>query len=247
MMRHPKTVMLHDYLDDELSGDERTTVEAHVAACAPCRERLAGLAEVRTGLDGLPRVGRPGRDLWPGIRQRIADGPDVVALPVTPVRQAAVLPGDGRDVGAPATGAVLWRRRVSLPLPLALAAGLVLAFVSGALTWQAVRPVTPGSAAAVLTAPDAAPLRGRQAATGAYDEAIADLEAFLARGRVRLDPVTVQTLEESLATIDAAIADARAALASDPGSALLQDMLLAQQRTKYRVLSRATAQLVPRT
>ena len=243
MTAHLEDGRLHGYLDDELGAAERAEVEAHASSCPACARRLASFAEVRTGLDALPRSGRPPRDLWPGILERIERGADVVPLHVA--HGAAPAPPAPRE-GEAAVGRGRLRRWA---LPLADAAGLAQAFATGALTWSA-RAGEDGegpTTAAAIAAPDETPLRGRRAAGATYEEAIADLEALLARGRDRLDPVTVRTLEESLVTIDRAIADAEAALAEDPGSELIQGMLLGQQRAKYRVLTRASLALLPRS
>jgi anti-sigma factor RsiW len=47
---------LPDYLHDRLLGDERRAVESHLAVCAPCREELALLRDLRSTLRRAPRV-----------------------------------------------------------------------------------------------------------------------------------------------------------------------------------------------
>lgn len=232
MNGHLDDLRLHDYLDGELPRADRAQVEAHASACPRCAERLADLAEVRIVLGGLPREAKPATDLWPTIRQRIESGPDVVPLPGT--RPAPVAPAAVRTRG--------------VPVPLAYAAGLILAFAAGALTFAAAG--RDGGAGTTVTVEQAVPDQprepGRFVATE-YEEAISDLEGLLEEGRDRLDPATVRALEESLATIDGAIADAESALAADPESALIRGMLLNQQRAKYRVLSRAADALLARS
>src|SRR5439155_702946 len=61
---------LSEYLDGEISGPERTTLEAHVASCDACRTTLDELRRVVTNaraLDDRP----PTVDLWPAIATRI--------------------------------------------------------------------------------------------------------------------------------------------------------------------------------
>jgi len=74
----------------------------------------------------------------------------------------------------------------------------------------------------------------------AYDAAVADLQAVLEQGRERLDPRTVQVLEESLGTIDAAIEDARRALAADPANARLNTYLAGTRQRKLELLREAS-------
>ncbi|MEW5930262.1 MAG: hypothetical protein AB1941_22615, partial [Gemmatimonadota bacterium] len=74
----------------------------------------------------------------------------------------------------------------------------------------------------------------------AYDAAVADLQGVLEQGRDRLDPRTVQVLEESLGTIDAAIEDARRALAADPANERLNTYLAGTRQRKLDLLREAT-------
>jgi hypothetical protein len=55
-----------------------------------------------------------------------------------------------------------------------------------------------------------------------------------------LSPATVRVVERSLATIDTAIAEARAALASDPANRSLVEILSANYERKVELLQRAT-------
>jgi anti-sigma factor RsiW len=55
------TDRLSDYLDDELTADERRTVDAHLAGCRECAAVLDELVEPRP----------PRADLWPDVARRI--------------------------------------------------------------------------------------------------------------------------------------------------------------------------------
>lgn len=116
-------------------------------------------------------------------------------------------------------------------------------------------PATPArdDSGAAASPPRALPRRGTPAAQGAqgsarfagyedpaYAAAVADLQAVLEQGRDRLDPRTVQVLEESLGTIDAAIDDARRALAADPANARLNTYLAGTRQRKLELLREAT-------
>jgi hypothetical protein len=72
-----------------------------------------------------------------------------------------------------------------------------------------------------------------------YDAAVAELERLLEAGRDRLDSETVAVLEQSLATIDQAIAEARAALQSDPTNFYLSEHLSTTMNQKVRLLRQA--------
>jgi hypothetical protein len=79
-----------------------------------------------------------------------------------------------------------------------------------------------------------------------YVRTVAELRATLDQQRATLSPATIRVLERSLATIDTAIAEARAALASDPANQTLVEILSANYEHKLELLQRAT-QLSPST
>jgi Putative zinc-finger len=62
---------LSEYLDDELTLDERVELERHLAGCERCREVLGDLRTVVDRARLLEDV-PPARDLWPGVAGSIA-------------------------------------------------------------------------------------------------------------------------------------------------------------------------------
>jgi hypothetical protein len=74
-----------------------------------------------------------------------------------------------------------------------------------------------------------------------YDRAVAELQGILWQHRGELDSATVRVLEENLAAIDRAIAEAQAALADDPANSYLSTHLAAAMWQKVRLLRRAAA------
>jgi anti-sigma factor RsiW len=109
------TERLSDYLDDDMSAAERAELERHLAGCAECAADLEGLRGVTLRARSLDPPALD-RDLWPLIHQRIA-GPHerrrVLRLPRA--------------------------FHLTLSLPQALAAGFVLALLSGASVWWVMR------------------------------------------------------------------------------------------------------------
>jgi anti-sigma-K factor RskA len=71
MMCPDMDVKLNEYVDGTLEAVERASVEAHLAACAGCREAVAQLRALIAGARGLPQVIEPARDLWTPIETRI--------------------------------------------------------------------------------------------------------------------------------------------------------------------------------
>jgi hypothetical protein len=209
------TARLSEYLDGELDGAERAALESHLDRCAECRDTLAQLGRVTLRASALTDR-EPATDLWPGIAARLG-------LP-----------------GAAAGLARRERRRWSFTLPQLAAAGLILAAVGAGGAWLVQLAVRPPAVAEQVDAP---PGRVRLAghSDDVYDRAVADLERVLAENRSRLDTATVRVLEESLRTIDRALARARDALARDPSDTYLNAHLAETMRRKLDLLRRAAA------
>jgi hypothetical protein len=227
------TDRLSEYLDDELTPDERAAVEGHLSHCVACGAALADLKRIvarARALEDRP----PARDLWPAIAARIGAAPP---------------PADRGDVVA--LDATRRRRRWSFSLPELAAAGIALMALSGGAAWLLHPGGTPPTA--VATRPTAAPAlsptgsprvaltSSRRAAGQSYDAAVADLEGVLTAGRGRLDSTTVRVIERNLATIDSAIAQAQRAVAADSANVYLNSHLAETMRRKLELLRQAAA------
>lgn len=233
---------LSEYLDGDLDPRDEALIEAHLVECATCRATLAELRAVVARATALPPA-EPKADLWSGVLARI----EADALPVSgPVSGdvgghpgvAAMLPGSGSAKAdpRPRTGR---RRRISFSVPQLAAASIALALVSGTGVWVALsidrgEPATGASTYAVAENPAVARFVGTE-----QRSTIAELERVLAAQRDSLDPVTVAVLESNLKIIDAAIAEAVAALRHDPGNTYLNRHLGQTVRKKIDVLRRA--------
>lgn len=182
------------------------------------RERDQLLRQVGT----LPREVEPARDLWPDIRSRIGD-------------QAP-----GREPVEPAGP-------FALSWGWALAAGVAVASLSVLFTWLALR--APAEAPVQVAAVEPTPVEaiqpvsyGRYARLGPeYVEVRAQL---LERFRARLAGLPDETrlrIEQDLATIQRAADDIDAALAGDPASRLLNQLLLSTYQEELRLYSKVAA------
>jgi anti-sigma factor RsiW len=238
-MHEEWTDKLSDFLDGELSDDERYAVESHLAGCAQCAAVLADLKRVvaRAQAAGRPGVNiarPPQTDLWPGIAARIEDRSASKIVAFEP------------------------RRRVSFTLPQLAAAAAILIAISGGLAWQtaerlaggsdeASRPSHADASSAPTVEPErAVPADDVQVATVSfadqqYDAAVADLEKAVKQGRGRLDENTIAIVEHNLQIIDQAIEQARQALAADPANNYLSSHLFEARRRKLDLLRRAAA------
>lgn len=223
------TSKLSEYLDGELSSSDARALEAHVATCAACSRTLDELRRVvaRAGaLEDRP----PQKDLWAGVARRIGVSVPSEVVDLSERREQR-------------------RRRFSFSLPQLAAAAVVLITASGAGVWAVIsgrQPAAVGDqriANGQLTADGgrltASPVAWVDSTQAAFDESVTQLRHALEEGRGRLDTVTVRVLEENLRAIDTAIAQARAALAADPGSAYLSQHLAKTMRTKLELLQRA--------
>ncbi len=228
------TDRLSEYLDGELPESERAALEAHLETCPSCRETLADLRRIvvrARSLDDRP----PSRDLWSGVAGRIGmpewigaaqtSGP---ARPINPVE---------RIVAAPR------RRGITFSVPQLLAAGIALAVASAGGAWLVHPDSTRVASAPVRSAPAPGDDRGlrRRTAVRSYDAAVHDLERILAEGRGRLDSTTVRVLEQNLALIDRAIAQAERAVAADSANAYLNSHLAETMRRKLDLLRQAAS------
>ncbi|HEV7993233.1 MAG TPA: hypothetical protein VGP25_15525 [Gemmatimonadaceae bacterium] len=102
-----------------------------------------------------------------------------------------------------------------------------------------VRVASPGSPVARLAS--AEPLM--RETEPVYDREILKLRSIVKTRRSQLDPKTVAVLEQSIAVIDSAIAQSRAALAKDPASGFLATQLNHSLEKKVELLR--TAALLP--
>jgi anti-sigma factor RsiW len=215
---------LSEYLDGELNEVDREAIEQHLARCAECRSTLEQLRSVVREAGAL-RDEPPEHSIWEGIAVRIgtteSTPPDVV------------------DIRTRRTG----RRVITFSVPQLVAAGIALVALSSGTAWfvqsRESQARLPFADAVVRDATAQTVLVGFDVAE--YDAAVAELEGVLEQARERLDPSTVQVLEQSLATIDRAIQEAQDALRRDPANPYLTTHLAATMKRKVDLLQRAVA------
>ncbi|OHD70668.1 MAG: hypothetical protein A2177_16875 [Spirochaetes bacterium RBG_13_68_11] len=110
----PDREILSAWLDGEIDSPWDGALEEHVGSCPDCRARLERLEGVRRSL-----LESPMPDWRPAMER---------------VRSSLVSRGLASEKAAP-----VWRRRVSLPVPLAVAAGLLVMVLAGALAVSVIR------------------------------------------------------------------------------------------------------------
>jgi anti-sigma factor RsiW len=214
------TDRLSEYLDDELAPGERGALESHLLACAACRGTLSELRSVVERARSVAPA-EPARDLWPAIAARVRTTPQ------------------DRIWWAGLTDRIWREGRVSLSVPqFAGAAGVLVVLTAVLVLSRGVSSPPPPSPGAGATAAPTVTLANF--ADVQYEAAVSDLKRALEEGRGRLDPQTVAVLERNLAVIDAAILQAREALAADPANAYLNSYLAEARRRKLELLRQVT-------
>jgi anti-sigma factor RsiW len=210
---------LSDYLDGELTSEDRREMALHLESCADCAQAMRELELVVERARALPDMA-PEHDLWPAIEARIGE------------RKAAPA---SQPVPVPARRPRM--RVVSFTWPQLMAAGLLVALLATAAFWLGTR----GDRRLARTPPVPAPVGATtEVASGPAPEvAIAELRQALANGREDLDPATVKVLEQNLATIVRSIREAKAALDADPANPYLRRHLQETMTSKANLLRQA--------
>jgi hypothetical protein len=126
-----------------------------------------------------------------------------------------------------------------------MATAATIVFIAGVALLLPSRAQKVKGAKVVPTQPSAAPAMYANVERS-YVATVSELRIALEAQRTTLAPATVRVLERSLAAIDTAIAEARAALASDPSNRMLLGILSANYERKVELLQRAT-ELSPRS
>ncbi len=173
---------------------------------------------LRGALRRLPQSVAPSRDLWAGIEQGISAE-------------------TSRPVSNGHAGAVRW----------AIAASIIGLAVGALLTLSMQRTQPPPSAQnppqaqpSAITPPPAASA-GYDFVPASTDAVRQKLRADVARQLANLPPATRDKVEKDLLLIKNAVADIQSALAKDPGSALLQDLLVTTYQNELDTLANVQA------
>ena len=232
-MKHPDTIeRLSALLDGELDAKTRREVEEHLAACAECRGAADDLGRIRAAAREMPPA-PPSHDLWPAIAARLGESEQAAA----PAGGVSVTPAAELGSSDPSW----WRRRLVLSWPQALGAAAAVALVTVATAFWVTRgPEPAGTTQAQFAAQTESLAASSDAAYRALSDEVQVLHERLEAESGRLDPETVRVLNKNLRLIDEAIAQSRAALASDPGSADETGRFVASLSGKLELLRQAT-------
>jgi hypothetical protein len=218
MIEHPSEATLNELADGTLEGREQARAEAHLASCLTCAGTVRRITALSARARALPREVPPPDGAWEGVRE-------------------AVHAGTHRGTASP-------RRRW---VGVALAAAALLVTLSSATTvWLTRDGARQESPARSISSDPPASLAEFAAVEARYVLATDALRESLDERQEQLAPATIRTVERSLATIDMAIAEARAALVRDPANAALSRLLASSYEQKVTLLRRAS-ELPPRS
>ncbi len=220
-LEHVSFERLSDYIDGSVGASEATAIERHVAICAGCGDQVARLRSLLERATALPSSVEPPPEVWLGVRDRLQSRRPVVAKPARP-------------------WILEWGLRAAATIVL-VAASSVLAVIM-----LRSRPSEPRSTVPNVVAIPVESQTVVRTVEQSYGSVLEELTSTLRAQRASLAPETVATLERTLRIIDDAIAEARAALAADPGNRALLDILSANYEQKVELLRRAS-ELTART
>jgi putative zinc finger protein len=215
--------------DGTLDPAARPRVEAHVEACAECRQLLDDLRALGREASALPPEPLPA-SLWPRVAARL------------------------RDQGVHGGPAESRRARAAFWQWAAVAALLIVAVGAGVLVTWSRRPPTPVSNTAASephtdsglgpastgNSPPPGSVQGIEMelrmAEEHYERAISGLEQVARADENALDPQVAATVKRNLEVIDGAIAESRTALKTEPQNQPARESLFDALRRKIVLL-----------
>jgi hypothetical protein len=229
MVMHPNDTAINEYVEGTLDSRHRADLERHFASCALCRQTVEDLREILRATATLePR--EPSMRVWSRLERAIKLEPPVAH-------------GDRSIAGDSAATARATRSRyarwAAAAAAIALASAIGLRFAPSLRDASRVAPdAAAGAAAGEAAAAVASELR---LAETHYEKAITGLEEIATSEQDALDPRTAATMRKSLAVIDQAISESRAAVRSQPASEPAQVSLIENFKAKIGLLQNTVA------
>jgi len=229
--------LLSAWFEGDLGDADRRAVDSHLRECLRCAKIVRDIEGIRHDATSLPELA-PTRDLWAGIAARI---------------EAPVIDLTTRQAPARTPQRRTWQMAAAAVVLMAVSSGVTYVLTKSDQQVASSEQMTGDSITTpVAVTPDVVvpprPSRDKGSPVLVISEAVAPeitynqeitrLRAILDQRRTSLDPSTIAVVEQSLRTIDQAIADARAALTTDASSPYLNDQLNRALEKKVSVLRR---------
>jgi hypothetical protein len=214
MITHPDEERLNDWVDGLLDDADARTMAAHVDECPACAKTAADLRALLDLAGRLPASIDPPEGTWDAIAARTVD--------LGRTRRAVL-----HDLRAPLAAAAI--------VLVALGAG------ASALLLRAPAPSEPAVAVVDddMAEASAATVATLVAAEDTYQRAFDRLLVEFRANRAELDSATVRVVEENIAIIDTALANARAALVADPANRALPLLITETHLKRIKLVERA--------
>ena len=238
MDMHPNDSAINEYVEGTLESRDRADIERHLATCVPCRQTVEDLREILRATGTLEPLEPPLR-VWSRLERAIALEP--------PIARGTQRNGPGEGVAAHLTASrsVAPLRGLRYARWAAVAAAIVLASAVGLRfgpSFRDARSVPPGAGGAASPGAAAASVASElRLAETHYEKAIKGLEEIATSEQDSLDPRTAATVRKSLAVIDQAINESRAAVQSEPASQPAQESLIENFKAKIGLLQNTVA------
>ena len=235
---HPDFEVLSDLLDGYLSRDDAELVSEHLSVCATCAETYRSLQGLVSSASALPKSVPPPGDVWSELRKSLEQRKEVV-LPTS----RRVANGESRSMHAPRpSGRMVAVLAAAAVILIVLSSGITALVLRNGTREMAGRGATPTP----VQAPSIVLPAGFRQSENEFNRTIEELQQAVDTQRGQLSPETIRTVDRSLAVVDSAIAEARAALLADPNNQMLVDLLSASYQRKLDLLRR-TSELGSRT
>ena len=212
---------LSEYLEGELTAQQALELEGHLNACDSCRQLLNEYQRMLSACRALPDY-EARQELWARIRPLIYQpARELVATPADTLRQI-------REPLVVLIERLAFYRRVAY-------ASIAVALLSFSV-WIGQFLYQPGSGLELESEPaELAALEVRKAEIH-YANAIESLTQVLEDSKRHWSADVRAVVEQNLRTIDASIADCRAAIRSEPRNLEAQTYLLAAYRKKFELI-----------
>ena len=229
--------LLSAWFEGDLGDADRRAVDSHLRECLRCATIVRDIEGIRHDAAKLPELA-PSRDLWAGIAARI---------------EAPVIDLTTRQAPARTPQRRTWQMAAAAVVLMAVSSGVTYVLTKSDQQLASSEQMTADSITTPVAVPPGVVVPPRPsrdkgspvlvsseavAPEITYNQEITRLRAILDQRRTSLDPSTIAVVEQSLRTIDQAIADARAALTTDASSPYLNDQLNRALEKKVSVLRR---------
>jgi hypothetical protein len=228
--------LLDDFVGGDLPPREEREVRRHLMACEGCRAEEQALRALLDQAAALADEVQPERDLWKDIAPRLQSR---ASLPDDEVERVPEV----RVIGPRPARPLPWWMLAAASIALVITTSFATLRFSERGAEQGPAPTLATQTARPPVAATGTPtaLAAFRPAEREYEKAISDLQTVLQTRRGQMAPQTVATLEANLRIIDQAIRESRAALAADPNSPELTEMLSGAYDAKLDVLRRAVS------